>query len=275
LVGAAAVTVLAALGTLPYDGTGWADGVPYNDPAAKGTLTLCDDQLKPVTTGDVRDLPFVTYVISSQPATGVYAVKNAKATLYVFQPKEGTDPGDWHGTQLSGSSYFSTTQHPMVEVTTGDKVLLGAIQNAPSMWGGYYQLRLYLNAQNQGTFSDTYPTLDIHVSGMRWTAVDGGRTACTAGKAYSTERLVLKQSAFPSPSKATPAPSGSASTGASASATASPSDTTPNAVAAANENTASGSGDSSGRTLWILLALLVVGAGAAVFGAVRSRNRPG
>ena len=142
---------LAGCGVLAAAGSASAaQAPPYKAPAVVGTITLCDAKGKPVTQGDTRDLPFAFVAISSAPATGPYANKQGKATLYAYQPRKEIDPVDWSGLQLSGSSFYSTTKHPAVEITTGDKTISQDVANFPPQWDGFVQLRIFLSVPNVG-----------------------------------------------------------------------------------------------------------------------------
>jgi hypothetical protein len=251
-----------------------ADQPPYKDPAAVGTITLCDDKGHQVTQGDTRDLPFAFFAISSQPAKGAYAVKQGKATLYAFQARKDVDPGDWSGQQLSGSSFYSTTKHPMAQITTGDHTLSQDVASYPTQWDGFVQLRMYLQAPNQTQYSDTYPTVNLKISGTTWVAVDPGSTSCSAGKARSTETLVLPASAFPGPSKAGSAAAPTSSPSGTSTSSSSPA--SPGGVAAGGDaSPAASTGTSSSSTILLgLLLVAVVGVAVAAWVLARGRRTP-
>lgn len=94
----------------------------------------------------------------------------------------------------------------MAAATSGDKSLAGFIQAFHPKWDGFLQLRIFLGAADEQTYSLHYPSLSIHVVGDTWTAVGGGPVNCASGTAESLESIVL-----PSTTTTTPqAPAGSA-----------------------------------------------------------------
>jgi hypothetical protein len=249
-------------------------GLPYTDPRAKGSITLCDSSGHPITSGNIHDRPTVAWVVSSTAAPAGYAVKNGKATLYAFQPRQQVNPAEWSGQQVSGSSLYTNPVHPMAEVTTGDKPVGDFVAAYPPKWDGLVELRLYLTAPNKLLYNVRYPTANLRVTGTTFVVVNPGNTSCTLGRALSNERVLLPASAFPKPSLASPRPStGSGAnpgpTTATAAATASP------AVSdiAAGQSSTDPSGGGSSPVLIGLLGVAVVGALAVAWYVFR--NRPG
>ncbi len=259
--------VLFAL-SLVGAGTAWAGTpkVPYVDPSVAGSLALCDGSGHQVTSGSTLDLPLAWTAVSTVPAPKGYTDAASKATLYAYQPRNGVDPGDWSGSQLTGSSYFSNAAHPMAAFTTGDKRLHEVLQIYPASWAGFVQLRLFFSAPNKLTVTQTYPAANLQVSGTSWVQVDPPAASCGAGKAKSIEALYLPASKFPKPSKAAAAtgtPGGSSTTSAGGS-----SDGT-NAAGAQGPAAPSG-GSTSAAILAGLLGAAAVGLGAV--GIVWLRN---
>ena len=272
---AVAVAALAA-GPLLAAGTAAADsGVPYADPRAKGTLTLCDAGGHAITSGSVNDRPTFAYVVSSAAPPQGYAGKTTKATVYAYQPRPQVDPGEWSGQQLSGSSIFSSATHPMAEVTTGDKTLGDFVEAYPPKLDGLVQLRVYLTAPNKLPYNLTYPTANLRVTGSTFVVLDPGTTSCTVGQAISNERLNLPASKFPTPSAASPRPStGTGATSGPTTATAAPNASQPT-VAAQEDPVAQTSDSGSNAVVVGLLVVLLVGLGVVAFVIVRSRLTTG
>ena len=238
--------------------------LPYTDARAQGTIGLCDSAGHPVTAGNVADLPFVSTVVSSQPAPAKYSVRSGKATLYAFQPRKEVDPGEWSGQQLSGASLFTNSKHPMAAITTGDKVLSDFLFAFPAKWDGLVQLRLYLSAPDQPQYTLRYPTVNLKVTGNTWAVVGPvSDVSCTVGKAVSVETLLLKPSSFPSPSQSGERPSTSATPVGTTTATS------PGSTALAGGSAQPVSAGSSGSpATTILLGLLAVALVIAIAGGV-------
>jgi hypothetical protein len=191
LVAAAALTSLISLGTPAA-----ASSVPFSDIHAKGYIGLCDKNRKPVTSGSIKDQPFIWTAVSSTPAPRGF--ERGKAVLYAFQPRRQVDPGEWSGKQLTASSTFTNPRHPMSQATNADDPLLFTVQAYPPRWDGLIQLRLYFAANNVGIYRDSYPTTTIRVTSDRWEVVSGGEAACTAGRATSSETKALAPSVLAS-----------------------------------------------------------------------------
>jgi hypothetical protein len=269
--------LVTALGAVAVIGTpaAWADGsVPYKDPRAKGTLTLCDAGGHAITSGSTKDRPTFAYVVSSAAPPAAYSGKTAKATVYAYQPRPQVDPGEWSGQQLSGSSLFSNKAHPMAEVTTGDKTIADFVGAYPPKVDGLVQLRVYLTAPNKLPYNLSYPTTNLRITGSTFVVVDPGTTSCTVGKAVSNEHMALPASAFPTASAGTPRPTtGTGATSGPTTATQSAAASAPSTVAAAPADpVADTSGGGSNPVLLGLLALLVLGLGTVAVVVLRSRS---
>jgi hypothetical protein len=180
---------LSTFGSLPTATAGTA--VPWQDTSQHGTLTFCDSNGQPVTSGSLYTRPFVWKTLSSVPAPQGYRQPQARASLFIYQPIQYVDPADWSGSQLTGGSSFSNAAHPNVQATNGDSSILGFSNAYPSHWAHLYQVRMYFTAINQPQQNQTYPAAVIRVSGSRWTLVQGGGTACSASHGVSNEVHLL------------------------------------------------------------------------------------
>lgn len=245
-----------------------AANLPYSDPKAKGYIAFCDSHGQSVSGGNIKDLPFVATAISSEPAPAGYAVKNGKATLYAYQPRQGVDPGDWSSQPLSGSSIYSNAKHPMASVTTADKPLEQILQAYPAKWDGLLQLRMFYSAPNMQPYTIQYPATSIKVTGDTWRLVDGGTLPCNVGKAVSIETVLLPPSSFPAPSKA--AQTAPSAAGSTPSAGASGATVLAGDAVDGNQSTPS-SGDSNGALIG-LLAVAGVGVLAGLVSWLRQRS---
>ena len=199
--------------------------VPYSDPAAAGSIGLCNQQGQQITSGSISTAPFAWRAVSTEAATGAYAGTSRTAILLAYQPIEGLAASDWSGDELTASSRYSNPADPMAAATGGDESLASFMGEFKPDWDGFLQLRMYLDAANEQTYSVHYPTLDIQVTGTTWTAVDGAPVDCSAGTAESIESVLLPASDLKSPS--TPGAPGSQSSTAPAAASGSGNRTEP------------------------------------------------
>jgi hypothetical protein len=192
-----AISVL--FGILVAPSTAFAVGVtvPFTDPNQVGSLTLCNPNEQPITSGSLLTIPFVWRAVSSAPAPKGYT----RAQLSLFQPIQYIDPGDWTGYQLTDAAVFTNPAHPMAQATYADNPLLFPDHSMAPHWDGLYQLRMTYSSPNTPAETATYPGAVIHVSGNNWTLVQGGGSSCTAGSAESVESMILPQSetAVPKP----------------------------------------------------------------------------
>jgi hypothetical protein len=154
-----------------------AGRVPYHDKYAAGTITLCDKNLQPITSGSVNDLPFVWRAVGSVAAPAPYNDGSGAAILYAFLPRKGVDPGQWDGELLTGSTIYHNPQHPMAQATPADWMLRYFSDDYIPKWNGYIELRLYY--QHQGAQQSTaYAAADIQLTGQTWRLVRGGSDDC-------------------------------------------------------------------------------------------------
>jgi hypothetical protein len=185
---ASAVTV--AVSAVPS--TTFASGfkVPFTDPYQVGSLTLCNQHLRPITSGSLLSFPFVWRAVSSAHVPAGYT----RATLYVYQPIQHVDPGAWTGYQLTADALFSNPAHPMAQATYGDNPLIWPDQSMPPYWDGLYELRMYFSGAGESPWTSSYPAAVIKVTGYTWALVQGGGSSCTDGKAESVESFLLPRS---------------------------------------------------------------------------------
>ncbi|MCU1394434.1 MAG: hypothetical protein JWM34_2862 [Ilumatobacteraceae bacterium] len=187
VLGSALVVMFLAMGV---ERVASADSVPYTDPNAFGFIGLCDTSDHAVDHGNVADQPFVRSAVASEAAVAPYDVGGRTATLFAYQPRQGTTPQEWSGQLLTASSSYTDVQHPTAVATAGDDSLASFIASFPPQWDGLIQLRLYLGAPGQPARTGQYAATDIQVSGSTWKVVRGGTTPCDASKSTSLEDLV-------------------------------------------------------------------------------------
>jgi len=189
------VVSLALAGSAVMAGVAAADSaVPYTDPNAVGYIGLCDQSGHQITSGNINTTPFAWRAISSTPALAPYNNSWRTAILLAYQPQQGLSPSEWSGDELTASSRYTDPADPMVAATDGDDSLEDFIEEFHPKWDGFLQLRIYLGTEDAEVYSVHYPTLNIHVSGDNWTAVDGGSVNCNSGTSTSLESIVLPAS---------------------------------------------------------------------------------
>jgi hypothetical protein len=263
------------------------------DPASMGYIGLCNAQGQQITSGNITTAPFAWRAVSTAPANGAYAGPSRTSILFVYQPIDGLAPSDWSGDSLTASSRYSNPAAPMAAATARDESLAQYMVEFKPKWDGYLQLRMYLGADNEQPYADSYPTLDIKVKGDTWRAVDGGPVNCASGTAVSIESLLLPSTSSnhgaggstsaPTSSSAgtgsssgtgSSAGTGTASSGAGthpASTVTHPDGTVAGAATAAASRSAPAGSTSSGA--WVGAAALVLVALGFVFGLSRRRAR--
>ena len=248
--------------------------VPYTDARSTGTITLCDQLGNRITSGKITDAPFAWKLIGSTAPVYPYDQPGKTATLFAYQPRQGVDPPQWSGAQLTGSSRYTSSKNPTAVSTPRDPALTQFTLAYPPKWQGLVQLRLYQGGPGLPIQSLHYDTADLRVTGSTWTVVRGGSLPCSAGAAKSVEDVLLAPVHTPAPtSRATLAQPPVSSTGPTAGST------TASAAAAGSQAPATTSGDagssSSPRTLVLLAAgLLAAGLVAVGFFFGRSRSTP-
>lgn len=267
-----------------------ADALPFVDPNVQGFIGFCDKDGHPVTSGKLTDVPFVWTAIASTPTPPGYAGKFGKATLGIFVPRQGVDPGDWAGKQFTASTTYTNPKHPIAQATYGDPSLVTLTGVAPPNWEGLVQVRMYFSNADVPPLTTPYPATVIKVTGDTWRVVSGGTVACSSGKGTSLETVTLPPSKLPSsapsvsvgPTAASPTAGGSGLGSSSAAqpgadVSAGPTSSQGSAVAAGangNQTTSpsSTSSTSAAGTVAIALAALVLG-GFGVYGVLWWRGR--
>jgi len=248
--------------------------VPYTDARSTGTITLCDQLGNRITTGKITDAPFAWKLIGSTAPVYPYDQPGRTATLFAYQPRQGVDPPQWSGAQLTAASRYTSAKNPTAVATPRDPALTQFTLAYPTKWEGLVQLRLFLGGPGLPVQSQHYDSADLRLAGNTWTLVRGGSLPCSSGAARSNEDVLLTPVHTPAPtSRATVAqppvsstgPSAIASTGAAAAA----------AGAQAPGVSAASGGSSSPRTLVLLAAGLLAGGLVGVgFFFGRSRRAP-
>ena len=175
VVGLVAVVVLLVVGALVWRqlaSSTAADEAPYTDATATGRLTLCGADGGAVTSGSTTDQPFAATVVGETAATG----GDAAATLYAYQPRFGTGSEEWTGLQLTAPTPYDDAAHPTVTVSAQATTLGQFLAGYPAVADGFIQLRVVQGVSGQPA-ATTYDSLDLHIDGDRWTAVDVGDPA--------------------------------------------------------------------------------------------------
>lgn len=301
------LVALMASGLMSAGTAAAAPGAPYVDPSSVGSIGLCDQHDQQLTHGAVDTRPFIWKAVGETAAPAPYNGVGATATLYAYQPRQGVDPSDWSGAQLNIASKFSNPAHPSTAMTGLDHALSVFVAGYPPQWNGFVQLRIYLNAPNQPTFSSTYDSANIKVDGNTWSLVGGTTVPCAAGSADSLRQVLATNTAAVASLTAQSTENGAAATAGpvGAGGTAAPTKTGAGAQAAgqpagasgavpqssgppsvsgrapqpavsasaiASDGGTGGGGSSSDTLLWILVAVGVVGAGFVAVQWMRSRS---
>ncbi|HVW79437.1 MAG TPA: hypothetical protein VHB69_00650 [Mycobacteriales bacterium] len=245
-----------------------AAGTPYRDPDAAGSIGLCDRAGHQITHGSVSAAPFAWRAVSTVAAPTGYGVSGGTATLMAYQPRQGLDSGEWSGDELTSASRYSNPAHPTAAATSGDESLEGFMTEFKPAWDGLLELRLYLGAPDQPIYSQSYPALNIRVTGNTWHTVGGPTVSCASGgTSVSLESILL--SPHPASSGSTSAP-GSAPDARSAP----PASSTPAAEAASSSSTtAAGVTTSSGSGHLPVIVAAVVSAVVLLLGGYGARRR--
>lgn len=168
-----------------------APATPYHDPAAVGSIGLCDRSGHPVTHGKVDTAPFVWRAVSTVAAPAGYGVDGRTATLFAYQPRQGVEAGEWSGEQLTSATRYANASRPTAVATREDEPLQSFLTAFHPQWDGLVQLRMYLGAPDQPIHSQTYPALNLRVTGTTWHVVGASTVSCNSGQAISLESIVL------------------------------------------------------------------------------------
>ena len=171
-IAAAAVVVAALVVGVSVWGTRASGGPGYSDPRSYASIRLFDAAGRPVTSGSIDAHPFVARAESTRPVPAAFHVTGCKATLLAYQPREGAPADAWSGDTLTGSMPVADLDHPAATATAQDFSLRDFLGEFPARWGGRVQLRIYFGAPGLGTLTTTYASLDITVTGDRWSAAE-------------------------------------------------------------------------------------------------------
>lgn len=204
----AALTLAAMTVAAPFAAAATA-AAPFKDANVVGSLTFCSRTGQPITSGSLNTMPFAWKTVSSSPAPALYRGATGRATLAAYQPLKYVDPGDWSGGQLTGSSSFTNSGHPVVQATNGDSPLLGFVQSYPPHWQGLVEIRMIFSGNNLPQHIAPYPAAVVRVSGSSWTLVSGGGSSCSASKGVSDETKLLPKKRLAHPRVLVPAGSSS------------------------------------------------------------------
>ena len=191
--------------------------VPFTDPYIHGSLTFCNRNGQPITSGSLYTAPFAWKTIASTPAPAGYHNSAGRASLYAYQPIQFVDPGNWSGILLTAGSSFTNPNHPVVQATNADQPLLGFTQAYPPRWDGLVEMRMLFTGVNKPELQSPYPAAILRISGNSWTLVKGGGGSCSQGQGVSMETKTLPKKELAKPQKVVPAGK-SAGTGSSAAA---------------------------------------------------------
>jgi membrane protein implicated in regulation of membrane protease activity len=191
VLGAAVLLIAVAVAaTVAWTGGSSDDRAPYRDPAAAGSIGLCDRSGHQRSSGSVAAKPFVWRAVGSTPAPAAYARSGRSATLYVFQPRAGVPADEWSGRMLTAASFYTRAAHPMAAATAADVALGDFLAGYPPQDDGFVQLRLYLSAPGLAPLTSQYDALDLKIDGTTWRAVNGRRLSCSTGSSVSFETVV-------------------------------------------------------------------------------------
>lgn len=249
--------------------------VPYTDYAVSGSVGLCDAAGHPVTSGNINDRPFVYRAVSSVAAVHGYDSAGRKATLLAYQPRQNANPNLWSGDTLTSSSTYTNPRYPMAQATSVDFSLKDFLAEYPPLWNGLVQLRMYLGAPQQGTYSDSYPATDIQIAGDTWQVVRGASVPCTDGSAKDGETHFVAPTSGASHSAAVKngASSHAATHQAAGGTSSTPTDSASGSAAVsdvAGAKHSSGKGSSTGAVIAAVVAAVIV---AALSGLLLWRRR--
>src|SRR5215469_12206117 len=170
---AAAAVAFAGVGVLAGGGPTppWESSI---SPAPAGAITFYNAQGQVVTGGSITASGLGAFAVASTPASNV---AYNKATLFVFTPVSGENPGLWSGEQISSSTTFpnaaapgqlGTTANP-VETNSGTDVsmssYISAFPNTQTAAGyvGLYDVRMKVTGAGvpaQAAYWDTVISVD-------------------------------------------------------------------------------------------------------------------
>jgi LPXTG-motif cell wall-anchored protein len=279
-----AVVSLLAFGLLPELAASAAT-VPFTDPAAHGEITLCDSTGHVMQGGSIYGKPFAWRAVGSQAAPSAYVVTGRTASLYAFQPIQSVDPIQWNGENLTAGSRYTSPVQPMAAASPIDPTLADYLGDYPTKWDGLVQLRMFVGAPRMATYTQTYDTAVLRVSGSTWSLVQGGTSGCTSGASVSAEVILPSVSALPTPpptAESRPAGVSTSSAGTKSGSTAPGSSTSAQpgsrsgAAADDPDNTGTAvnqTGTSSSSSTVVIIAVIIAAVLAAGLGLLWWRRR--
>lgn len=174
IAGSLAVVAAAVVAAVQFAG----DDPPYDDPASTGLLTLCDARGHARTEGRI-DEQLASVVLGSTTAPRLYDTRGAVGSLFAFQPREGVEPDEFSGLQLTGSARFASPKLPAARVLKTSTTIGDFAIAFPAKVDGFVQLRLLLSAPGAGTLTSHYDTADLQITGDTWHVVRGGKADCS------------------------------------------------------------------------------------------------
>lgn len=179
--------------------------VPFKDTNVDGSLTFCNRNDQPITSGSLYATPFAWKTISSNPPPAGYRKSDARTTLAAYQPIQYVDPGDWSGGFLTSASTFTNPDHPVVQATNADQPLVGFTQAYPLHWDGLVEIRMMYSAVDKPQLQTPYAAAVLRVTGSTWTLVEGGGGSCSQGQGVSMETKNLPKKDLAKQETAAPA----------------------------------------------------------------------
>jgi hypothetical protein len=195
----AAGAALVGMVFVPSAGAVATESVPFRDPAATGTITLCDTLGHVATHGNIHVKPFIWRAVGSTRPPAGYDGKGRIAALYGYQPIKDVAPGQWNGEFLTAGGQYTSRSRPMAPATPVDPSLADLMDNYPPKWDGLIQLRLFVGAPRQPTLTSPYDAATLKITGTTWTLLDGGRDGCGSGTARSVEMALPSIARMPTP----------------------------------------------------------------------------
>jgi hypothetical protein len=182
-----AIAVFAGISLAMVPSAGAASS-PLVDPAAKGTVTLCNQRGQVITSGSTTDTPMAWKIIGSEPAPTPFNVAGSLATTYIFIPQQGVPASMWTGDFITSASKYDNMAYPASQATSLDFSLNDFLSNYHPLWDGLLQLRLIYSRAQYGEIDAPYASTTIRVSGKRWTVVGAaGSTPCASVSTVSNE----------------------------------------------------------------------------------------
>jgi hypothetical protein len=175
---AAVAVVVLGVAQGVFAGPSSAETVPYTDQSANGVLTFCDSNRQPITSGSIDAAPFVAFAIGSASAPKAYTGDGRTAALYAFQPVKGVDPTVWAGEGMTGYAKYTSPANPMAAGTRLDLKLSDFLRDAPPAWNNLVQIRMYVDAPDEGAYTNVYNAATVQITGKTWKLISPTRNRC-------------------------------------------------------------------------------------------------